>query len=450
MTLKRIGSPLVGLLMMASFSACQKEAVEELKKLKPEIELSEFYSSTQIRKLSVRLDSDTVYILSSNFTRQSGEELIIDPGTVIKCSRPYGITIQKGGKLFSRGAVSAPIVFTSIMPLGTQQSGDWNGLVIQGNAPSNNGTGGNAASDNSGVLTYTRIEFAGLHLQNLGNQTEVHHVQVSYAGGNESIRVDGGTVRLRNILSYAANTPYDMTITNGYTGAMQDVMLYRHPFFPASTQLSNLAGLYIINSSGGNGNATPQTYPIISNLTVLGPDSENNRAAIYNDSTIRNGALLTSGNAGFAIRNSIFAGYISSGWFLDDIRTAENIQFGRVEFNFNVVENPDTARAYYLRRNAYPAYTSQDFTNFMIQLPRNNCRVTTVDTFQFMNPYNFDNPNPLPMQGTEILTGANFSGPRFSNAFFSEYAHRGAMGVNNWFEKWVNFQPLKTDYNQYY
>lgn len=450
MTLQKINTVITSLLMASVFAACQKEAVEELKKLKPEIELSEFYENTQIRKTSVRLDSDTVYILSSNFTRQAGEELIIDPGTVIKCSRPYGITIQRGGKIFSQGAVSAPVVFTSIMPMGTQEPGDWNGLVIQGNAPSNNGTGGNVSSDNSGTLVYTRIEFAGLHLQNVGNQTVVNHVQVSYAAGNESIRVEGGTVRMKNILSFASNTSYDMTITNGYTGAMQDIMLYRHPFFPSAAQLSNLAGLNITNSTSGNLNASPQTYPSISNLTVLGPDTEKNRAIIYNDSTIRNGALLTSGNAGFAIRNSIFAGYISSGWYLDDARTAENIQFERVEFTYNVVENPDTARAYYLRRNAYPPYTSQDFTNFMLQLPRNNCRVNTVDTFQFLNPYNFDDPNPFPALGSEILTGANFSGPRFSNVFFSQYAHRGAMGPNNWFDKWVNFQPLKTDYNQYY
>jgi len=450
MTIKKIGIPLFGLLAIASLSACQKDAVEELRKLKPEIELSELYSNTQIRKKSIRLDSDTVYILRNNFTRQSGEEIIIDPGTVIKCSRPYGFTIQKGAKIFSLGAVSAPVVFTSIMPMGTQRPGDWTGIVIQGNAPSNNGSGGNTASDNSGVLKYTRIEFAGIHLQNVGNLTEFNHVQVSYAGGNESLRIDGGTVNLKNILSYAANTPYDMAITNGYTGPMQDIMLYRHPYFPTATQLPGLAGLYIYNSSGGNLNASPQTFPRISNLTILGPDTENNRAAIYNDSSFKNAAMLTSGNAGFAIRNSLITGYLSSGWYLDDARTAENIQFERVEFTYNIVENPDTARAYYLRLNAYPSYNSQDFTNFMLQPQRHNCRVTTVDTFQFINPYNFDAPNPFPSQASELLTGANFSGPIFSNSFFTKHTHRGALGANNWFDKWVNFQPLKTDYNQYY
>jgi hypothetical protein len=65
-------------------------------------------------------------------------------------------------------------VFTSDQPIGQRSRGDWGGLIINGRAPINFGTGeaagegdtgvygGNDPNDNSGILRYVRVEFGGI------------------------------------------------------------------------------------------------------------------------------------------------------------------------------------------------------------------------------------------------------------------------------------------------
>ena len=94
--------------------------------------------------------------------------------------------IMRGAKIQAVGTADAPIVFTSSRAAGSRQPGDWGGLLLVGNAINNRsgavaveGTGtdgntvvsgknytvvyngGTTATDNSGTLTYVRVEFAG-------------------------------------------------------------------------------------------------------------------------------------------------------------------------------------------------------------------------------------------------------------------------------------------------
>ncbi len=74
------------------------------------------------------------------------------------------------------GPADAPIVFTSSKEAGTRARGDWGGVIINGNASvhgceaapceafGEGGTGyygGDNDADDSGVLSYVRVEFAG-------------------------------------------------------------------------------------------------------------------------------------------------------------------------------------------------------------------------------------------------------------------------------------------------
>ncbi|MCX6297833.1 MAG: hypothetical protein NTY72_01900, partial [Bacteroidetes bacterium] len=127
-----------------------------------------------------------------------------------------------------------PIVFTS--EAATPQRGDWAGVVLLGQAPSNssfNGVDGvgeieggvnnsdglglyglgatSNLTDNSGTLRYVRIEYAGyaflpdkeingLTFGGVGNQTTIDYVQVSYAN-DDSFEWFGGSVNCKHLIS---------------------------------------------------------------------------------------------------------------------------------------------------------------------------------------------------------------------------------------------------------
>ncbi|MBK7694441.1 MAG: hypothetical protein IPI30_08975 [Saprospiraceae bacterium] len=96
-------------------------------------------------------------------------------------------SLQEGSKIIADGKAEKPIVFTSNKPAGQRAPGDWGGLLILGKAKVNcpggecnveggldpvlGKYGGQDDADNSGILRYVRVEFAGIAFQpNNGNQ----------------------------------------------------------------------------------------------------------------------------------------------------------------------------------------------------------------------------------------------------------------------------------------
>ena len=130
------------------------------------------------------LTSDTTYVLSGFVKVRSGATLTIQAGTrLVGDSTVAGslLMITRGARIDARGTATLPIVFTSQRPAGNRAPGDWGGLVLVGNAPSSRAVasartigvvgsttqapetygGGTSAGDDSGVLRYVRVEFAG-------------------------------------------------------------------------------------------------------------------------------------------------------------------------------------------------------------------------------------------------------------------------------------------------
>lgn len=114
------------------------------------------------------------YILKGWVYIADGAELTIEPGTVIKGDKDTkaALIAERGGKLIAQGSETQPIVFTSEQAAGSRRPGDWGGIIICGKARTNateqqieggprTKHGGNDDNDNSGVLSYVRIEFAG-------------------------------------------------------------------------------------------------------------------------------------------------------------------------------------------------------------------------------------------------------------------------------------------------
>ena len=112
---------------------------------------------------------------------EDGSTITIPAGTVIRGDKQTqaALIIERGGQIFARGTASKPIVFTSEEAPGNRRPGDWGGLILCGRASNNKGEqqieggprsyhggGSNPVdTDNSGVLSYVRVEFAGFPFQ---------------------------------------------------------------------------------------------------------------------------------------------------------------------------------------------------------------------------------------------------------------------------------------------
>ena len=204
------------------------------------------------------LKASNVYKLRGLVYVTNGAVLTIEPGTKIvgETGQRGGLIITRNAKISADGTAEKPIVFTS--ESATPQRGDWAGIVILGNAPVNssfNGVqgvgeiegginnsdglglyGGTNPADNSGILRYVRIEYAGyaflpdkeingLTFGGVGNQTLVDNVQVSYAN-DDSFEWFGGTVNCKHLISFRALDD-DFDTDNGYSGKMQLGIVFR-------------------------------------------------------------------------------------------------------------------------------------------------------------------------------------------------------------------------------
>ena len=175
--------------------------------------------------------NDNVYRLSGFVYVKGGAELTIQAGTLIygEKSTKGTLLICRGSKIHATGTACQPIVFTSEQPVGSRTYGDWGGIILLGKSTVNqtagygiieggvdnaNGDGrygwsdlglsGPVTNDNSGEMSYVRIEFPGiaflpnneingLTFGGVGSGTTINHIQVSYSG-DDSYEWFGGTV----------------------------------------------------------------------------------------------------------------------------------------------------------------------------------------------------------------------------------------------------------------
>ena len=125
---------------------------------------------------------NNIYLLNGFVYVDNGATLTIESGTIIKgdLANKGSLIIKPGAKLNAVGTAAQPIVFTSNQPAGARAPGDWGGVILVGNAPTNRtavtnveggvaatfgGPNANQPNDNSGILQYVRIEFAGVAFQ---------------------------------------------------------------------------------------------------------------------------------------------------------------------------------------------------------------------------------------------------------------------------------------------
>lgn len=233
---------------------------------------------------TVTLDATKIYKITGAVIVRDGGKLVIPAGTKLEASGGTSafVVVEQGGQIFANGTASAPVVFTS--PAATP--GSWGGVVICGRAPINKGTtatsevgnatyGGTVANDNSGSLTYVRIEYAGaiftgekefngLSLFGVGNATKIDNISL-VNGSDDGIEFFGGTVNVSNIVSiYNEDDAFDWT--EGWNGTATNIYTKRR-----ANGVGN-RGIEADNNSN-NRDASPRSNPTIKNATFIGSTS---------------------------------------------------------------------------------------------------------------------------------------------------------------------------------
>lgn len=257
--------------------------------------------------------------------------LTIQAGTTIigDIATKGTLVVQRGSKVIAEGTAAEPIVFTSGQAVGARNPGDWGGVVLCGKAVNNQGAnielegaykgfhGGTANDDNSGVLKYVRIEYAGvpiipnaeinsLTMGSVGSGTKLEYIQASY-GLDDSFEWFGGTVDAKYLIAYKG-TDDDFDCDFGWSGTVQFALGYRDGNL-ADGSGSN--GFEVDNDANGSAN-TPFTAPTFANVSIVGPRGSNTS---YVDLNFQNGAQLRRNNK-IKIYNTFITGY-PTGLYID-------------------------------------------------------------------------------------------------------------------------------------
>jgi hypothetical protein len=311
--------------------------------------------------------SANYYVLRGAVFVREGATLNIQAGThIIGESGSVGtLIVLRGGRLNAIGTPQAPVVFTSDQAPGSRGRGDWGGLIINGRARVNFGSGeaagegdtgvygGTDDHDNSGVLRYVRVEFSGVEFspdnelngiafQAVGRGTQVDHVQ-AHMSRDDAMEWFGGTVDGKYlVMSNAADDSVDWTF--GWTGRLQ---------FVAVTQRGDDAdnGIEADNNEFNN-EVVPRSHPHIYNITLCGDPDRNEGGESPRGANLRRGTAFT-------IRNFLVTGFKTVGLQISDPSTAAQVNNGTSQLGAGVAWNISTP----LHSSVTPFITSGRFPN---------------------------------------------------------------------------------------
>jgi hypothetical protein len=395
--------------------------------------------------------SGNTYLLVGNISVTPGNTLTIQPGTVIRGDKASKacLIITKGAKIIAQGTVTNPIVFTSNE--NSRNPADWGGVVLLGNgiintacatcttAPRTNYIegfatnfpeilyGGTNNADNSGVMSYCRIEFAGVALSTtpnselnsltmggVGSGTQIDHIQVSF-GGDDGFEWFGGAVNAKYLISFRTLDD-DLDTDFGFSGRIQFGLVVRDKDLSDGAGDSN--GFESDNFNPGVGRL-PITNAVFSNITCVGP-KRNGLTTLPAGEKFERG-IFTRRNTAISIHNSIFCGW-EKGWHVNGASTFDNYNTtGAMLDSMGVLKNtiittdiPANARfitdaggansAWY---NTYAGANGIDTTK-------------TVTQVAFVNPFPsnlYSTPDFRLAAASVAAGGASFSGPQFLGGF---------------------------------
>jgi ABC-type branched-subunit amino acid transport system substrate-binding protein len=364
--------------------------------------------------------------------------LIVQPGTVIagEKSTTGALVVRRGSQIRAVGSRDAPIVFTSDQAAGARATGDWGGIIINGNAPLNvcdtqpcesfgeGGTGffgGSDEADDSGELRYVRIEFGGklyspdnelngLALQAVGSGTEIDYIQI-HLGQDDGIEFFGGTVNVKHILVTGADDD-SMDWTDGWRGKAQFIVLQQY-----SDRGDN--GIEADNNETTY-DATPLTRPTISNLTAIGSP----------ESTKSDDGMQLRRGTGANLHNAIVVGFNESCVNIDDLATWQTALTSTASPSLS--GDLTISRSIFSCAAPFKDSGSEPYpvSSFVMTLNEGNLLADPLLTA----PYSPTAPDFRPMAGSPAMTG----GVVPNDPFFDNVTFRGGVDpANDWTVGWT-------------
>ena len=286
--------------------------------------------------------ADSNHLVRGQFRVTGGASLTIAAGTVIFEEKATigTIRIDRGSKVFAVGTKDSVIIITSDEAPGSQNVGAGGGLVINGRARVNNANscagdsaaaeggavgfyGGDDDHDNSGIVKYVRVEYAGREItpnnelnsftnNAVGDATTFEFVQ-AHRGADDGFECFGGTTQVKHLVcSDGRDDGFDWQ--QGYRGKAQFAVIRCTPLFaPSGTQNGDKA------IEADNNDISPFTQlvcagrsnPTVSNFTMVG---DKRAGAGFPGSPA--GVNLRRATAGVVI-NSIVTNYKTSAFQID-------------------------------------------------------------------------------------------------------------------------------------
>ncbi len=389
---------------------------------------------------AVTLDATITYTITGIVTVEDGGSLTIPAGTLLLGStdvQPSALMVRQGGQIFSNGTMSDPVVFTSAAPAGSRERGDWGGVVINGysicNFPASDCVGEGASGpyggtmndDDSGSMTYTRIEFAGyevsfgnelnaLTLNGVGSGTTLEAIQTHY-GSDDGFEFFGGTVDLKwAVATGISDDSFDYS--TGWQG--------RGQFWIAQQDPDDADNGFEVDGNEDDFDAMPLTDPLIYNVTLVGKGLDG-AGGTTGESV--DGLRLRRGTGG-DIYNAIVIGFGGSGVDVDNAETV-----GRYSVQNSIIA-----------RNGGDGDIDGDADGFQDDVANTAAWNNLVGTDPLLtDPFNRTAPDFRPGAGSAALASAGNGATPPNDGFFDVTAtYIGAVdpdATTQWFEGWTTF-----------
>lgn len=370
------------------------------------------------------------YLVRGAVLVEAGGTLTIDPGVTVQGHVDSSVTnwigVKQDGRIYAEGTPTRPIVFTGP----TAEIGSWGGVHIAGRSTCNDyvseaepcrfeaypdmAFGGNKLDDNSGVLRYVRIEWAGaltpfanqefnsLTLLGVGAGTTIEYVQVD-GGKDDGFEWFGGNVNGRNLVcSNMADDCFDFD--DGYHGKLQFLLGWQGDNYDIGNDSNGIES----DNSSTSPDIQPRTRPEISNITLIGSQEYPNL----------HGLRIRRGSGGL-YSNLVVSGFTGVSLALDGAETWA-LDSSSLSFTHSFVGqsgagffggNSATAEAVATWFNAFAGNQSGD---------------AQLDGY-------------LPQAGSPVLTG----GKALSDPFFRPVTYRGAFAGahDDWTRGWTANLP---------
>ncbi len=427
------------------------------------------------------LFADTAYTLQGFIQVANGATLTIQPGTRIRGDTTpqfvgSSLFITRGAKIDAQGTASNPIVFTSLRSAGNRQPGDWGGLIVIGRGLINKtdpvtieGTGTSAANpaqtysggadnaDNSGIIRYVRIEFAGfatapnqelnsLTLAAVGSGTKLEYVQ-TLAGLDDSFEWFGGAVDGKWLVSYESGDDH-FDISEGYVGRLQFLIAMQTRIIPpraaAGSPSSDPQGIENDGCDGsscptGQGSA-PLNVPVIANFTLFGTGTTN---SVTLPAPGGRGMMLRRGTGGFYVNGVVTRFPVAAISFRDSTTLARQTEGNFSLQNILLVENGAVFEPQLPATNASRQFTvDTTANNLRTAAGTGSALFTSVSATQPAAGATFD---WAPVTGGAAASGglATFTGSLLTRAgtVVNGTAYRGAADPAGakWWQGWTAY-----------